>query len=136
MNGVSNFSSPGDLDLNAFLAGNDILLMSKDVISGINKIELAYNKGRINESRLSHSVKKILYAKLIGRGGSWLDTGNIKDFNDASNFIATIESRQGLKIACLEEIAFNNKWINKNNLKLSIKFYGNCDYSRYLKKLI
>lgn len=63
MNGVSNFSSPGDVDLNAFLAGNDILLMSKDVISGINKIELAYNQGRINESRLSHSVKKILYAK-------------------------------------------------------------------------
>ena len=40
-----------------------------------------------------------------------LDTGNIKDFYDASNFISTIENRQGLKIACLEEIALNNKWI-------------------------
>ena len=57
MSGVSNFSSPGDVDLNAF-AGNDILLMSKDVISGINKIKLAYNQGIIKESRLSHSLKK------------------------------------------------------------------------------
>ena len=80
--------------------------------------------------------KNKLKAELIGRGGSWLDTGNIKDFNDASNFIATIESRQGLKIACLEEIAFNNNWIKVKELKDSIKFYGNCDYSKYLKSLI
>ena len=79
--------------------------------------------------------KNKLKAELIGRGGSWLDTGNIKDFNDASNFIATIESRQGLKIACLEEIALNNNWIKAKQLKDSIKFYGNCDYSNYLKKL-
>jgi len=80
--------------------------------------------------------KNKLKAELIGRGGSWLDTGNIKDFNDASNFIATIENRQGLKIACLEEIALNNNWIKAKHLKDSIKFYGNCDYSKYLKSLI
>ena len=80
--------------------------------------------------------KNKLKAELIGRGGSWLDTGNVKDFNDASNFIATIESRQGLKIACLEEIALNNNWIKAKQLKDSIKFYGNCDYSKYLLKLI
>ena len=80
--------------------------------------------------------KNKLKAELIGRGGSWLDTGNIKDFNDASNFIATIESRQGLKIACLEEIAIKNNWIKAKQLKDSIKFYGNCDYSKYLKSLI
>ena len=80
--------------------------------------------------------KNKLKAELIGRGGSWLDTGNVKDFNDASNFIATIESRQGLKIACLEEIALNNNWIKAKQLKDSIKFYGNCDYSKYLKSLI
>ena len=83
-----------------------------------------------------YKKKKKLKAELIGRGGSWLDTGNIKDFNDASNFIATIENRQGLKIACLEEIAIKNNWINAKQLKESIKFYGNCDYSRYLKSLI
>ena len=80
--------------------------------------------------------KNKLKAELIGRGGSWLDTGNVKDFNDASNFIATIENRQGLKIACLEEIALNNNWIKAKHLKDSIKFYGNCDYSKYLKSLI
>ena len=80
--------------------------------------------------------KNKLKAEHIGRGGSWLDTGSIKDFYDAGNFISAIENRQGLKIACLEEIALNNKWINKENIKNSIKFYGNCDYSKYLKSLI
>ena len=80
--------------------------------------------------------KNKLKAEHIGRGGSWLDTGSIKDFYDAGNFISAIENRQGLKIACLEEIALNNKWINKENIKNSINFYGNCDYSKYLKSLI
>ena len=80
--------------------------------------------------------KNKLKAEHIGRGGSWLDIGSIKDFYDAGNFVSAIENRQGLKIACLEEIALNNKWINKENIKNSIKFYGNCDYSKYLKSLI
>ena len=80
--------------------------------------------------------KKILKAEFIGRGGAWLDTGNVKDYYNASNFIATIENRQGLKIACLEEIAFNKGWIKKIDIKKSIIFYGNCDYSKYLKTLI
>jgi glucose-1-phosphate thymidylyltransferase len=80
--------------------------------------------------------KNKLKAEHIGRGGSWLDTGSIKDFYDAGNFVSAIENRQGLKIACLEEIALNNKWNNKENIKNSIKFYGNCDYSKYLKSLI
>ena len=83
-----------------------------------------------------YKSKNQLYADLIGRGGAWLDTGSMDDFYKTSNFVSSIENQQGLKIACLEEIAFKNKWINKNNLKRSIKFYGNCDYSRYLKKLI
>ncbi len=80
--------------------------------------------------------KNKLKAEFIGRGGSWLDTGNINDFYDASNFISAIESRQGLKIACLEEIALNNKWIDKKDIKKSLDFYGKCDYSKYLKSLI
>ena len=79
---------------------------------------------------------KKLKAEFIGRGGTWLDTGNIKDYYNASNYISVIESRQGLKIACIEEIAFNNKWINKQDVKEAIKFYGNCDYANYLKNLI
>ena len=83
-----------------------------------------------------YKSKKKLSAELIGRGGSWLDTGSIKDLNSASNFISTIEERQGLKIACLEEIALSKKWINSKDIKNSISFYGNCNYSDYLKSLI
>tara|TARA_B100001063_G_scaffold238487_1_gene260725 strand:+ start:6027 stop:6896 length:870 start_codon:yes stop_codon:yes gene_type:complete len=83
-----------------------------------------------------YKKKNALKAEFIGRGGSWLDTGNINDFYDASNFISAIENRQGLKIACLEEIALNNNWISKKQLNESIKFYGNCSYSKYLKSLI
>tara|TARA_B100000035_G_scaffold51707_1_gene40312 strand:- start:1518 stop:2384 length:867 start_codon:yes stop_codon:yes gene_type:complete len=80
--------------------------------------------------------KNELSADLIGRGGAWLDTGSMDDFYKTSNFVSAIENRQGLKIACLEEIAFNNKWITKKNIQKSIKFYGNCDYSKYLSKLL
>ena len=76
-----------------------------------------------------------LSADLIGRGGAWLDTGSIEDFYKTSAFVSAIENRQGFKIACLEEIAFKNKWIKKNQLKNAINFYGNCDYSNYLKKI-
>ena len=77
-----------------------------------------------------------LSADLIGRGGAWLDTGSMDDFYKTSNFVSAIENRQGLKIACLEEISFNNNWTNKKNIKNSIKFYGNCEYSKYLAKLL
>ena len=79
---------------------------------------------------------KKLTAEFIGRGGAWLDAGNVKDYYDASNFVSTIENRQGLKIACLEEISLQNKWINNRNIKDAISFYGNCEYSKYLKSLI
>ena len=80
--------------------------------------------------------KNKLKAEFIGRGGTWLDAGSISDYYKASNYIGTIENRQGLKIACLEEIAFNNKWITKKDLVNSIKFYGKCEYSQYLLDLL
>ena len=83
-----------------------------------------------------YKLKNQLSADLIGRGGAWLDTGSMDDFYKTTTFVSAIENRQGLKIACLEEIAFNNKWIQKRHIKQSIKFYGNCDYSNYLKSLI
>ena len=73
---------------------------------------------------------------MIGRGSAWLDTGSIKDFYDASSFVSALENRQGLKIACLEEIAYTNHWIKNKQIKSAIKFYGKSDYSNYLKKLI
>ena len=65
-----------------------------------------------------------------------MDTGSIEDFYKTSNFVSAIENLQGFKIACLEEISLNNNWINKNKVYEAIKFYGNCDYSKYLKKII
>ena len=81
------------------------------------------------------SIKK-LSAEIIGRGGAWLDTGSIEDFYKTSNFVSSVENIQGFKIACIEEIAFNNKWIKKRDILNAIKFYGNCDYSKYLNNLI
>jgi glucose-1-phosphate thymidylyltransferase len=80
--------------------------------------------------------QKRLKAEFIGRGSAWLDTGTIENLNETSQFIASIERRQGLKIGCLEEIAYNNQWIAKNKLIKAIKFYGNCSYSDYLKNLL
>ena len=83
-----------------------------------------------------YNKKNKLSAEFIGRGGAWLDAGSINDFYEASSFVSTIENRQGLKIACLEEIAFYNGWIGKKQIMSSIKFYGKCDYSDYLWNLI
>ena len=83
-----------------------------------------------------YKKKNKLNADFIGRGGAWLDTGTMEDYYKTISFVSAIENRQGLKIACLEEIALKNKWIDKKNIKDSIKFYGNCEYSNYLKKLI
>ena len=83
-----------------------------------------------------YKSKKQLTADIIGRGGAWLDTGSIEDFYKTSAFVSAIENRQGFKIACLEEIALNNKWISKKQIFKAISFYGNCEYSSYLRKLI
>ena len=83
-----------------------------------------------------YKKKNKLTAEFLGRGGAWLDTGSIKDFYDTSAFVSALEKRQGLKIACLEEIALNNKWIGKTNIIKAIKFYGKCNYSQYLSTFI
>ena len=95
-------------------------------------------RGELEITDLLNKYKKKnkLTADFIGRGGAWLDTGSISDYYKTSNFVSAIENRQGFKIACIEEIAFLNKWITKKHVKNSIKFYGNCEYSTYLKKLI
>tara|TARA_B100000963_G_C22543108_1_gene633147 strand:- start:41 stop:910 length:870 start_codon:yes stop_codon:yes gene_type:complete len=83
-----------------------------------------------------YKSKKQLSADIIGRGGAWLDTGSIEDFYKTSAFVSAIENRQGFKIACLEEIALNYKWISKKQIVAAISFYGNCEYSNYLRKLV
>ena len=94
------------------------------------------NELEITDLLNKYKNKNKLNADYIGRGGAWLDTGSIDDFYKTSAFVSAVENRQGFKIACLEEIALLNKWISKKDIKNSIKFYGSCDYSNYLKKLI
>jgi len=78
---------------------------------------------------------KNLYYEHIGRGAIWSDAGKIKDMTNVSAFVQSVENVQSIKIACLEEIALSKKWINKKIILQNINFYGNCDYSNYLKKL-
>ena len=86
----------------------------------------------LNRYKKSNSLK----AEFIGRGGAWLDAGSINNFYEATSFVSALENRQGLKIACLEEIALSNKWISKKHIRTAIKFYGKCEYSNYLLNLI
>lgn len=80
--------------------------------------------------------EKSLKVELMDKEFVWLDTGTQDSLLEASNFIKTIEKRQGLKIACIEEIALRKGYIKKSDLKKIINSMGNSNYSKYLKKLI
>ncbi|MDC1044004.1 sugar phosphate nucleotidyltransferase [Candidatus Pelagibacter ubique] len=109
---------------------NDVIKLSKKLKpSNRNELEII---DLLNKYR----IRKKLYAEFLGRGSAWLDAGSIEDYYKASAFVQAIENRQGLKIACIEEIAYFNKWINKSHILKQIQFYGNCSYSDYLKKIL
>ena len=98
-------------------------------------------KSNRNELEITDLLKiynrnKKLKSEVLGRGAVWLDTGSLDDFYKASAFVSTIEKRQGVQIACLEEISLINKWIKPKQIHDAIKFYGKCDYSIYLKNLL
>ena len=114
-----------------------LYFFDKKVVNYAKKLKPS-KRGELEIIDLINQYKKTkkLSAEFIGRGGAWLDTGSISDYYKTSAFVQAVENRQGFKIACLEEIAFLNKWINKKDLKDAIKFYGNCEYSSYLKELI
>ena len=107
---------------------NDVIEIAKNVKpSKRGELEItSVNNAYLNEKKLN--------VELMGRGFAWLDTGTIDAINNASNFIRTIEERQGLKVACLEEIAYQNNFINKNQLDDIIKKLPN-DYANYLRRL-
>ena len=108
---------------------NDVIEIAKNVKpSNRGELEITtVNNIYLNEKKLK--------VELRGRGFAWLDTGTIDAINNASNFIRTIEERQGLKVACLEEIAYQNNFINKYQLNDIIKNLSN-DYANYLSRLI
>lgn len=77
-----------------------------------------------------------LRVEILGRGTAWLDTGTHDSLLDAAQFVHVIESRQGLKIACLEEIAWRQGWIDDENLRAQIKVMGKSNYGEYLARLL
>ena len=108
---------------------NDVIEIAKNVKpSNRGELEITtVNNIYLNEKKLK--------VELMGRGFAWLDTGTIDAINNASNFIRTIEERQGMKVACLEEIAYQNNFINKYQIDDIIKNLSN-DYANYLSRLI
>ena len=95
------------------------------------------NRGELEITDLINEYKKnnMLKYELIGRGAIWSDAGKMNDLTNVSNYVKSVEEVQGIKIACLEEISLLKKWIDRKRIKQNIKFYGNCEYSNYLKKL-
>ena len=87
----------------------------------------------INQAYLEQDNVEV---ELLGRGFAWLDTGTFDSLLEASMFVATIEKRQGYKVACLEEIAFNKKWIDEEQVLESASNYSKNSYGEYLKKLV
>ena len=109
-----------------------------NLVCKYSKLLKPSKRGELEIVDLINKYKKKgnLKASLLGRGGAWLDTGSIDDFYKTSAFVSAIEKRQGLKVACIEEIALSNGWVDKREINNQIKFYGKCEYSEYLKNLI
>ena len=89
----------------------------------------------ITDLNLAYMRAGKLKVKRLGRGIAWLDTGTYGSLLEASNFVETIQNRQGLKIACLEEIAFNNGWLSRERLAEAGRAMAKNDYGRYLLQL-
>ena len=122
---------------NSNLAITGIYLFDNNVINFSKQLKPSKRKElEIVDLVNKYLKRKKLNVEFIGRGNAWLDTGSIDNLYKTSQFVASIENRQGLKIACLEEIALNNKWITKAIIHKQMSFYGKCNYSKYLRKLI
>ena len=107
----------------------------------VSEYTIKLKKSKRGELEITDLIKEYkkknkLKYELIGRGAIWSDAGKMEDLNNVSNYVRSVEKVQGLKIACLEEISLMKGWINKSKIKQNIKFYGNCEYSEYLKKII
>lgn len=117
----SNYAVPG-----LYFYSNDVVKIATDVKpSARGEIEIT----SINNEFLSRGE---LSVELLGRGMAWLDTGTYDGLLEASNFIATIQKRQGMYVSCIEEIAFRNGWISKGEL-LSLASGYKTEYGRYLE---
>ncbi|MGZ7107489.1 MAG: glucose-1-phosphate thymidylyltransferase RfbA [Methanobacterium sp.] len=121
----SNYIIPG-----LYFYDNHVIEIAKNVKpSDRGEIEIT----SVNEAYLK---KKQLKVELLGRGMAWLDTGTHIGLLEASNFVEAIQKRQGFYIACLEEIAYNNGWIDEENVLKLAKTLEKTEYSKYLTDLI
>lgn len=120
----SNYAVPG-----LYFYDNDVIEIAKNVKpSARGEIEIT----SINNEYLSRGTLKV---ELFGRGMAWLDTGTHRAMLDAANFIEAVQTRQGLYVACLEEIAYNNGFINKEQLLAQADKLKTTEYGQYLYKL-
>lgn len=107
------------------------------VINLAKKIQPSH-RGELEITTLNEMYLKqgLLNVEMLGRGFAWLDTGTHESLLEAAQFVETIEKRQGFKVACLEEIAFNNDWINKKQLAARADIMSKNCYGQYLASLI
>ena len=142
--GVAEISESGDImsidekpeEPKSNIAVTGLYMYGSDVCERAKKLSPS-KRGELEITSVNsyYLDKSDLKVNILGRGFAWLDTGTIDSINNASNYIRAIEERQGLKIACLEEIAYLNKFINKSQLKELIKNLPD-DYANYLRRLI
>jgi glucose-1-phosphate thymidylyltransferase len=109
---------------------NDVIEIAKNVKPS--------NRGELEISSINNTYleRGNLNVSLMGRGFTWLDTGTHESLMEASQFVHAIESQQGLKIACLEEIGYRKGWLTKTKLGESIEKFANTKYGQYLAKLV
>lgn len=103
--------------------------------SARGELEITELNKRYNEA-IANDGGTMLDLILLDRGYAWLDTGTFESLLDASNYVKTIEVRQGLQVACLEEIAYSNKWISKADVEQAGELMKKNDYGKYLLNLI
>jgi glucose-1-phosphate thymidylyltransferase len=113
-----------------------LYFFDKKVLNYVKNLKPSKRK----ELEITDLLRKYLKTKqlkfeIIGRGAIWSDAGKIEDLSNISNFVRSIEKVQGVKIACLEEIALSKKWITKKTILKNLKLFGNNEYSHYLRNL-
>ncbi len=119
------------------LAITGLYLFDKNVIKYSKSLKPSKrNELEIVDLLKIYKLKKYLNADILNKNIKWFDAGSVDDLLLASNFIKNIEKKKKIITGCLEQIAYKKKWINSNKIKKSIKFYGKCNYSNYLKKII